>query len=120
MAKPADGIDWQAPDIVQTASGVKGVISSPTGMEERPCFTCAKWIKDNRKMIQHFQARGLKADANGVFTTPIVGDFPGRESLKADPKDFGWCPKNGYVAHMLATCEDWQPTALAHELARKI
>jgi hypothetical protein len=121
MAKPADGIDWQAPSIIQTANGVKGVISSPTGTEEKPCFTCSKWIKDTRKLIQHFQAKGLKADARGVFTTPIVGDFKdGRRSMEIDPKDFGYCPAECMPTHMLATCERWQPVTLSRELAGKI
>jgi hypothetical protein len=121
MAKPADGIDWQAPSIISTSSGAKGVIASPTGTEEKPCFTCAKWMKDNRKLIQHLRAKGLRADENGIFTTPIAGEFhDGRKSMEVDPKDYGWCPKNVYVAHMLATCEFWQPTVLARELAGKI
>ena len=121
MAKTADGIDWQAPNIISTPDGAKGVISSPTGSEEKPCFTCSKWVKDNRKLIQHLNAKGLKADKNGIFTTPIVADFhDGRRSMEVDPKDYGWCPKNCYVSHMLATCEFWQPVNVGHELAGKI
>jgi hypothetical protein len=121
MSNPTDEIDWQKPNIIQTESGPKGVISMPTGMEQKPCFTCAKWEQDNRRMIQHLVANGLKADENGIFTTPIVGDFhDGRKSMEIDPKDFGWCPKNCYAAHMLATCESWTPTKLVNELAAKV
>jgi len=121
MTKPANEIDWQKPNVISTPTGTKGVISSPTGMEEKPCFTCSKWLKDNRKLIQHLRAKGLRADSNGIFTTPIVSDFKdGRQSMEVDPKDYGWCPKNCYVSHMLATCEFWQPTTLSGELAGKI
>jgi hypothetical protein len=118
MATPADGIDWQAPNIVQTASGAKGVISSPTGVEEKPCFTCSHWIKNNRRVMQHFIAHGLEADENGHYQVPTR--LYNRSSIKVDPKEWGWCPKLGMPTAMLATCEDWQPTTLAHELARKI
>lgn len=121
MSKPADGIDWQAPSVIQTETGPKGVISSPMGSEEKPCFTCAKWVKDNRRLVQHFIARGLRADENGHFETPIVQDFhDGRRSMKVDPKDWGWCPKLVMPTHMLATCEFWQETNLVREIARKI
>lgn len=123
MTNPVDGIDWQAPKIIQTPTGAKGVISTATGMEEKPCFTCARWEKDNRKLIQYFISKGLRADENGIFTTPIVQDFgDGRRSMEIDPKDWGFCRKLVMPTHMLAgaQCPEWKPVTLVQDLKGKI
>ena len=117
MAKPADEIDWQAPKIV----GGKGVITAPTGIEEKPCFTCKSWDKDTRKLTQFLLTRGLQPDMNGVFETPIVQDFhDGRKSMKVDPKDWGFCRRDTMPTHMMATCEGWKPTVTRADMRGKI
>jgi hypothetical protein len=123
MTKTIEGIDWTQPRIVETATGAKGVITSEIGTEDKPCFTCSDWDKDNRKLMQFLTARGLKADENGVFETPIVQDFhDGRRSMKIDLRDWGYCQTLGMPTHMLAgmQCLHWRRVMLIRDLKGKI
>ena len=112
---------WKKPDMIQTPDGnTKGVIQPATGLEEKPCFTCASWEKNTRKLIQFFRASGLQTDAEGYFTTPIIQDFDDRTSMRVHPRDFGFCRQGCCPTHMNATCEFWKPTRNVSELALKV
>jgi ribulose kinase len=106
--------------IKPTASGPVGHIQSVTGLEAKPCFTCRHYNNDRRKLLQFLNARGLKPDENGFYETPIVGDFAGRRSLKLDPRSFGFCLDQTMPTHMNATCEHWDFSRNATDLARII
>lgn len=116
-----DDTGWKKPDIIQAPDGnSKGVIVPATGLESRPCFTCRSWEKDARKLTQFFRAKGLRADAEGYYETPIVRDFKGRRSLRIHPRDFGYCRRQCMPTHMNATCPDWDATTTRSELQGKI
>lgn len=121
MAKPENDTGWQLPKIMQDAGEVKGLIQPATGMEEKPCFTCRSWDKDTRKLMQFLNSRGLKADADGNYETPIVNDFKdGRRSIKVNPRDWGYCRNGCMPTHMNATCDVWVPVVSRSELQGKI
>ena len=112
---------WRKPEVTQApGEAPKGLIHSVTGMEAKPCFTCCRWEKNPRKLVQHFRARGLKPDVEGYYETPIAQEIEGRKSLKIHPRDFGYCRFSCYPTHMNATCADWQPTRFAKEMALKL
>jgi len=118
---PIDDTGWKQPTVVQTPDGgAKGVVQPATGLEIKPCFTCKSWEKDNRKLVQFLVSRGLKSNAEGYFETPIAKDFAGRRSMRIHPRDYGFCRRHCYPAAMNATCDDWQPTLLANDLALKV
>lgn len=117
MANPADGIDWQAPQIVEG----KGIIAAPTGIEEKPCFTCKSWDKNREKLIQFLVSKGMRPKPNGCYDMAVIaGDLPGRRQMEVDPKDFGFCQNLCMPTHMMATCEHWKPTLSREDLAGKI
>lgn len=91
-----------------------------SGMEPRPCMMCRNFEHDSAKLTRHLLAMGLEVDENGVFTTPIAKDIPGRKSLKLDPKSFGYCHNDGVVVDILATCPNWTPVRTASELESRI
>lgn len=113
---------WQ-PVLVTGGDGegaAKGTIEMATGFEERPCMMCRSFEQDNKKLIQHLLARGLKMEADGSFTTPIANDIPGRKSLRIDPRSYGYCRKETMPVDMLATCESWSPVKTREELLSRI
>ena len=121
MANPTEDTGWkQAEEIVTPSGQAAGRIVPATGLEQAPCFACASWEKDNKKLIQHFNAKGLEPDAEGCYETPIVRDFQGRRSLRVHPRDFGFCRRQCVVSHMNATCPDWTPTRTRNDLMGKI
>ena len=120
MAKPTEDTGWQKAQLVNTAGGMKGLITPSTGTEVQPCFTCKAWEKDNRKLIQYLLARKLGAADAGYFETPIARDFQGRTSLKIHPRDFGYCRRQCMPTHMNASCPEWKPTLFINDLQAKI
>jgi hypothetical protein len=113
---------WKKPEIVKDEAGAKGVIVPATGLEANPCMLCRSFEKDTRRMMQHFEANGLKPDAGGFYETPIAQDFKGRKSLRIHPQDCGWCRRHGFVVQdpQKNTCPDFVCTATRAELALKL
>lgn len=97
-----------------------GQIEMAHGLEQHPCLMCRSFEKDRDKLVRHLIRLKLTPDENGIFTTPIAKDIPGRQSLKLDPRNFGWCRKQTLVVDMLATCPDWTLTRTFDELASRI
>jgi hypothetical protein len=111
---------WQKPQLVTDAEGPKGVIQTSSGLESKPCMLCKSFAKDTRKLVQHFEARGLVPDTDGFYETPIAKSVKGRTSMRVHPRDYGFCNRNCYVTHMNGTCEDFAVTQTREELALKI
>lgn len=107
------GTCWQSIRIVggdgdQTATGL---IDLATGKETQPCLMCRKWENvATARVVEYFLARGLEAQPDGKFKTPIVKDYPGRKSLVLDPKNFGFCRRDLIPTDAQATCDGWVPT----------
>lgn len=120
MSKPVDDTGWQKPGVIETPDGVAGAIVPATGLEQKPCMMCKSFENDQRRLMQHLQAHGLRPDENGFYETPIAKEVKGRRSLKINPRDMGWCRRNGGVVHMNATCEDFKPTETRNDLALKL
>lgn len=97
-----------------------GQIEMATGLESKPCLMCKSFERDQPKLIRHLLRLKLTPDENGIFTTPIAKDIPGRQSLKLDPRSYGWCRKQTIVVDMLATCPDWTLTRTFDELASRV
>lgn len=115
--KPTGGtIDTKYNEI----SGAAGVIELATGMEQRPCFLCRSFEKDEKKLVNHLLARGLKPDPDGSFVTPIVGDFKNRTSLRIHPSQYGYCRRHTMPVDMQATCIDWAQVRTASEMESRI
>jgi hypothetical protein len=110
MAKPISDTGWQqAGHIIETPTGPAGQIIPATGHEDRPCFTCRSWDKDERKLRQFLAAQGMEPDAEGRYEMRLLHDFKdGRKSMKIDPRDFGYCRKLTMPTHMNATCGAWR------------
>ena len=110
------------PQIVRDPSDgqLKGLVQIAQGTEPEPCYLCRSFEKDNRKLIQHFVAHGLKPDENGLFETPLAQEVKGRRSLKIDPNDYGYCRKNCYTTAMTSHCPSWRLTKFREEMMRKI
>lgn len=104
-------------DGVRTA---RGAIEMATGFEQRPCLICRHFEKDEQKLIRHLLRNKLTPDENGIFLTPIAKDFPGRKSMKIDPKTYGWCRLDTIVTDMLATCSSFSPARTSSELQSRI
>jgi hypothetical protein len=117
---PIDDTGWKSPIVTAQDGLPTGTIQTASGLERQPCFLCRSFEKDNRKLIQHFQAHGLTADENGCYETPIAKEVRGRRSLKIDPRDYGFCRRHGYVTGMNATCPDFKLTESRSELQAKI
>ncbi len=115
-----DADKWQQPKVVQDGEGTKGLVQLASGLETNPCFTCRSFEKDETRLRQHCEANGLVPDKDGVYTTPIVKSIAGRKSLRLDPRDCGWCRRQGCVVHMGATCEEFVATATRAEMTGKI
>ena len=97
-----------------------GQIELANGMEERPCLTCTSFEKDTSRVIRHLLRHKLIADENGIFTTPIAKDFPGRISLKIDPRTVGFCRRDTIIVDMLATCSAYRCVRTASEFESRI
>lgn len=111
---------WQRPDVSIQGGVPTGTILPSTGIESKPCFMCRSFDKDNKKLMRHLDSKGLKADENGLYETPIARDFHGRRSMKIDPRNFGYCRRNDYVTDMRATCPDFDLTANRSDLQLKV
>jgi len=101
-------------------SSAAGVIEMATGLEQRPCFLCRSFEKDEKKLVNHLLARGLKPDPDGSFVTPIVGDFKDRASLRIHPSQYGYCRRQTMPVDMQATCIDWAQVRTASEMESRI
>lgn len=101
-------------------SNARGEIELVKGHETKPCMMCRSWEKDTPKLVQHLKAHGLEQGPDGVFTTPIAKDIPGRKSLAIDPKSWGFCRLECRPTDMLASCERFSQVKLNHELASRI
>jgi len=117
---PIEDTGWRKPDLSIQDGLPTGTIQTATGMEQRPCFMCRSFEKDNKRLLQHLNAKGLKPNAEGCYETPIVQDFQGRRSMKIDPRNFGYCRKGNYVTDMRASCADFQLVTTRSELQSKI
>ncbi len=89
----------------------------PSTAEAKPCFTCKHWHKDNRKLMQYIHAHGLTPDQNGIYTLRMP-DFPDRQSIKVDPKDWGFCLTLAMPTHMNAgaKCPHWKIREVAADM----
>jgi len=107
------GTCWQAIKITggdgeQSASGL---VEMATGKEVQPCLLCRKWESvETKRVIEYFMSKGLEAQPDGRFVTPIVKDYPGRKSLTLDPRNFGFCRRELIPTDAQATCSGWIPT----------
>jgi hypothetical protein len=106
--------------VISTKDGPVGNLALPSGLTQKPCFTCCDFDKDEKKLRQHLTANGLQPDVNGVYTTPIVQDFDNRASLQIDPRDFGFCKDQSMPTHMNCTCEHWKPTTRITDMRGKV
>lgn len=98
-----------------------GHIEMATGLEARPCAMCKSWEgADKRKVIEYALAKGLEIQPDGSFKTPIAKDFPGRVSLRLDPKNFGWCKRDAILSDAMATCGRWQPTIAVQDFQNRM
>lgn len=105
----ASDTGWKAPEIITTPQGAAGVVKMDTATEATPCYLCKNWHKDTRKLMQYIQAHGLTPDANGIYTLRLP-DFPERQSIQVDPKDWGFCLTLAMPTHMDAgaQCPHWR------------
>jgi hypothetical protein len=113
---------WK-PIIVDGGDGshsARGHIELSRGTEFHPCAMCRSWEKDERRLVQHLIARGLKPQPDGTFISPIALDMRDGQPMRINPKDSGYCRREGSVTEWAATCEKWQPTLLATDLAKKV
>lgn len=97
-----------------------GKIEMIKGNESRPCMMCTSWEKDDKRLVQHLIARGLKPNPDGTFTSPIARDMRDKTPMILDPKRNGWCRREGSVTEDLASCEKWQPVRLINDLRSRI
>lgn len=98
----------------------QGIVNPVKGVEQKPCFMCRSWDKDEKRLVEHLLAAGLVPDKDGCFVTPIAKDLPGRVSLRLNPKHNGFCRLQGQVTEDLASCEHWQQVRFASELATRV
>lgn len=113
---------WQ-PIVVDGGDGsqnARGHIELARGREFRPCMMCKSFEKDENRLVQHLIARGLKPQPDGSFISPIAIDVRDRKPMRINPKNSGYCRREGSVVEWNATCEKWQPTVLIADLAKKI
>lgn len=98
-----------------------GQIDMATGVETRPCVMCRRW--DNvgpKRVAEHLMARGLEAASDGTFVTPIAKDFPGRKSLRLDPRNFGFCKRDMILTDSMSSCPAWAPTRTEAEFKQRM
>lgn len=108
--------------VTATDSAVKatGQIEMAHGLEQHPCLMCVSFEKDTNRLIRHLIRHKLTPQEDGTFVTPIAKDFPGRKSLRIDPRSYGWCRRDTIVVDMLATCPAWRLTMSKSDLASRI
>ncbi len=118
----ADEDTWRPIEIVggDGQRDAAGRVELATGTEPHPCMMCRSFEKDEKRLVNHLLAAGLKPEPDGSFTTPIAQDFKGRNSLKIIPSQWGWCRKNLHPTDMLANCPDWEQVRTASEMASRI
>lgn len=97
-----------------------GQIELAHGLEERPCLSCRSFEKDTPRLIRHLLRHKLTPDENGIFTTPIAKDFPGRVSMRIDPRSSGFCRRDAIVVDMLATCPEYKSVRTVSEFESRI
>ncbi len=115
MANNPDDTGWRAPTVISTPGGPAGVVQMASATEAKPCFTCKRWHKDNRKLMQFIKAHGLTPDQNGIYTLRIP-ELPNRQSIAVDPKDWGFCLSLAMPTHMNATCDNWRARETAADM----
>ena len=102
-------------------TSAKGKIDLATTAETRPCYACKNWDDDRPKLMRHFASRGMYPDPHdGLIRTPIMKDFPERQSMTINPKTFGFCLRDSIPTDDEATCENWQPTKSIEDLRRRL
>lgn len=97
-----------------------GKVDMVTGLESQPCCLCKSWEKDTPRLTKHFNAHGLPINAEGVITTPIVKDFPGRRVHKLKIQEMGWCRQECRPTEDLATCEKWRQVRTREEMRARM
>jgi hypothetical protein len=97
-----------------------GQIEMASGLEQHPCLMCISFEKDRDRLVRHLLRHKLTPEPDGTFVTPIAKDFPGRKSLRIDPRSYGWCRRDTIIVDMLATCPAWRLATSKSELASRI
>ena len=110
----ADDTGWK-PITIEGGDGeteARGRIELEQGTEPHPCMMCKSFEKDahespDPRILRYFIKRGMTVLPDGRITTPIAKDIPGRKPLVIDPKNFGFCRRDGIPVDIMATCERW-------------
>lgn len=104
--------DWK-PIVPLVGDGdreIGGVVAPTLKLEQRPCVNCRAFEKEPERLERHFRAHGLTID-NGIVTTPIAKNFPGRKSMKIDLAIMGWCRLEVMPVDEQASCQRWVPVS---------
>lgn len=122
MANDSTDTGWQPITNIQGDGEhhAKGQIELARGTEQQPCCMCRAWEKDQKRLIEHFMSKGLEAQPDGSFITPIAKDIPGRKSLRLHPANMGFCRKQTMPTDDLATCDDFEAVRTMSELGSRI
>lgn len=99
----------------------KSLVKPVTGLEQRPCFMCRSWEKNEKKLRQHIASkRDIEVLPDGTFRHIIDRDVKDRNTKTYNIRDFGFCRFTGMPTQQLASCENWVPTRRLIELQRKL
>lgn len=97
-----------------------GLIEPSTVLEDRPCYTCRSFEKNDKRLRQHIASKKhVEMLADGTFQSLIDRDFKDRRGLKYNIRDFGWCRLWTIPVDIKHTCENWGPTRSVSDLMRK-
>jgi len=100
-------------------NSVRTQVQPTMGLEQKPCLACVSWRNDNRKLVQFLRSRkDIEVHEDGTFSSAVLKDFPDREGMRLDTKDFGWCEQLCMPTDMLASCEKWSPRNRAADFGK--
>jgi hypothetical protein len=95
----------------------RGLVQPTTGIETRPCMVCRSFEKPGLdKMLRHFLSYGCTVLPDGRVQSPRPKAAKQGAGLKIDPKDFGFCRRQGIAVDMGATCTDWEQKRTRSEM----
>jgi hypothetical protein len=96
-----------------------GKVAMQKALEQRPCYLCRSWEKDERRLVRHIRSAKLTLMPDGSFESPAQKDRDGKP-MKLHVDRCGYCKRDGIVTEDEATCLQWTQVSRREDMRARL